>query len=225
MGEKTLFWGNKSFTFKPPPRLPRCEFLPPEDVNFLKSPSRTAADTSPEKWWWVVSVYQTKLKWDWSSYLDGEHYIYNIIHQKLNMIIDNHWYTHWNAYWPFHFGIPIKRFKHSIKNYWSKMVSTLMITVWNHLTWLLGEPMNGYIELKTKSPLILKVSKPTKSATNTRKSSPVGSLVGGSVINPSNWEHFPQVSGDTPWKFNIAPEKWWLEDYFPIGKVTFQGLC
>ena len=28
----------------------------------------------------------------------------------------------------------------------------------------------------------------------------------------------------TPWKFNLAPEKWWLEDYFPIGKVTFQGL-
>jgi len=26
-------------------------------------------------------------------------------------------------------------------------------------------------------------------------------------------------------KFNIAPEKWWLGDYFPpIGKVTFQGL-
>ena len=25
-----------------------------------------------------------------------------------------------------------------------------------------------------------------------------------------------------PSKFNIAPEKWWLEDYFPIGKVTFQ---
>ena len=22
-------------------------------------------------------------------------------------------------------------------------------------------------------------------------------------------------------KFNIAPEKWWLEDYFPIRKVTF----
>ena len=21
----------------------------------------------------------------------------------------------------------------------------------------------------------------------------------------------------------MAPEKWWLEDYFPIGKVTFQG--
>ena len=30
---------------------------------------------------------------------------------------------------------------------------------------------------------------------------------------------------DTPPKFNIDPEKWWLEDYFPIGKVTFQGLC
>ncbi len=28
----------------------------------------------------------------------------------------------------------------------------------------------------------------------------------------------------TPLKFNIDPEKWWLEDYFPIGKVTFQGL-
>ena len=29
---------------------------------------------------------------------------------------------------------------------------------------------------------------------------------------------------DTPPKFNIDPEQWWLEDYFPIGKVTFQGL-
>ena len=29
----------------------------------------------------------------------------------------------------------------------------------------------------------------------------------------------------TPPKFNIDPEQWWLEDYFPIGKVTFQGLC
>ena len=29
---------------------------------------------------------------------------------------------------------------------------------------------------------------------------------------------------DTPPKFNIAPEKWWLEAYFPIGKVTFRGL-
>ena len=29
---------------------------------------------------------------------------------------------------------------------------------------------------------------------------------------------------DTPPKFNIAPEKWWLEDYFPIGKAYFQGL-
>ena len=24
---------------------------------------------------------------------------------------------------------------------------------------------------------------------------------------------------------NIAPENGWLEYYFPIGKVTFQGLC
>ena len=29
----------------------------------------------------------------------------------------------------------------------------------------------------------------------------------------------------TPPKFNIDPEKWWLEDYFPVGKVTFKGLC
>ncbi len=29
----------------------------------------------------------------------------------------------------------------------------------------------------------------------------------------------------TPPKCNIDPEKWWLEDYFPIGKVTFPGLC
>ena len=27
----------------------------------------------------------------------------------------------------------------------------------------------------------------------------------------------------TPPKINIAPEKWWLEDYFPIGKAYFQG--
>ena len=27
----------------------------------------------------------------------------------------------------------------------------------------------------------------------------------------------------TPPKFNIAPEKLWLEDYFPVVKVTFQG--
>jgi len=34
-----------------------------------------------------------------------------------------------------------------------------------------------------------------------------------------------QYSIHTPWKFNIAREKRWLEDYFPIGKVTFQELC
>ena len=28
---------------------------------------------------------------------------------------------------------------------------------------------------------------------------------------------------DTPPEFNTAPEKWWLEDYFPFGMVTFQG--
>ena len=29
----------------------------------------------------------------------------------------------------------------------------------------------------------------------------------------------------TPQKFNIAPEKWWLENYFPFGMVYIQGLC
>ena len=26
-------------------------------------------------------------------------------------------------------------------------------------------------------------------------------------------------------KFNIVPERWWLEDYFPLGIPYFQGLC
>ena len=33
----------------------------------------------------------------------------------------------------------------------------------------------------------------------------------------------PEIYNIHPLKFNIAPEKWWLEYYFPIGKVTFQG--
>ena len=40
-----------------------------------------------------------------------------------------------------------------------------------------------------------------------------------------NWTMIMGWRVNTPPKFNIAPEKWWLEDYFPIGKVTFQGLC
>ena len=30
---------------------------------------------------------------------------------------------------------------------------------------------------------------------------------------------------DTPLKFNLAPEKSWLEDEFPSGMAYFQGLC
>ena len=42
----------------------------------------------------------------------------------------------------------------------------------------------------------------------------------------SCWLQNSDIDWDVaPLKFNIAPEKWWLEDYFPIGKVTFQGLC
>ena len=29
----------------------------------------------------------------------------------------------------------------------------------------------------------------------------------------------------TPPKFNIAPEKWWLEDEFPFGIAYFQVSC
>ena len=56
-----------------------------------------------------------------------------------------------------------------------------------------------------------------------------GILVEG--VSTHGWPRYPvtryygTLEGVTPWKFNIAPEKWWLEDYFPIGKVTFQGTC
>ena len=40
-------------------------------------------------------------------------------------------------------------------------------------------------------------------------------------------KHFSNVLSMIDWytlpKFNMVPEKWWLEDYFPIGKITFQG--
>ena len=32
------------------------------------------------------------------------------------------------------------------------------------------------------------------------------------------------IFSNTPPKFNLTPEKWWLEDYFPIGKVIFHEL-
>ena len=37
-------------------------------------------------------------------------------------------------------------------------------------------------------------------------------------LRNSRWNRYPS-------KLNIAPEKWWLQDYFPAGKVTFQGPC
>ena len=44
------------------------------------------------------------------------------------------------------------------------------------------------------------------------------------AYSPNSWSKL-ETDSYIPLKFNIAPEKWWLEDYFPIGKVTFQGLC
>ena len=43
-------------------------------------------------------------------------------------------------------------------------------------------------------------------------------------FSTSNFTFFFSKNTTLP-KFNIAPEKSWLEDYFPIRKVAFQGLC
>ena len=39
----------------------------------------------------------------------------------------------------------------------------------------------------------------------------------------SYWKKWGIFQCHTLPKFNIAPEKWWLEDYFPFGMVYFQG--
>ena len=46
-------------------------------------------------------------------------------------------------------------------------------------------------------------------------------LVSLGIFHPYKWSYGPLLY--TPPKFNIAHEKLWLEDYFPIGKVTFEG--
>ena len=48
----------------------------------------------------------------------------------------------------------------------------------------------------------------------------------GSIFHPPQGKDYTwYISGTLP-KLNIAPEKWWLEDYIPIGVhfVTFQGF-
>ena len=48
-------------------------------------------------------------------------------------------------------------------------------------------------------------------------------LLEGREVSPHFMENSRLI---TPPKFkSFAPEKWWLEDYFPIGKLNFQGLC
>ena len=47
-----------------------------------------------------------------------------------------------------------------------------------------------------------------------------------STLSPQKWTKISHIniSAVTPLKFDIAPENWWLEDYFPIWKVTnFRG--
>ena len=53
----------------------------------------------------------------------------------------------------------------------------------------------------------------------------LGDLLMGSEDNVYSCEvkHRPEQMLRPP-KFNIAPEKWWLEDYFPFGMAYFQGL-
>ena len=44
--------------------------------------------------------------------------------------------------------------------------------------------------------------------------------------NPGAILMFQSTESDgTPPKFNIAPEKWWLEDYFPIGRQLFTYIA
>ena len=61
--------------------------------------------------------------------------------------------------------------------------------------------------------------KPMSESMDFWKAKPGGKTFDGDV------GHLSKTKKTTPLKFNIAPEKWWLEDYFPIGKVTFKGLC
>ncbi len=43
--------------------------------------------------------------------------------------------------------------------------------------------------------------------------------------NSKHWRYQHINKKDTPTKINIVPENGWLEDYFPIGKVTLRGPC
>ena len=65
---------------------------------------------------------------------------------------------------------------------------------------------------------------PTPSTSTSAKLSPKGlGLVPSGKLRIRNRKM--DLLKCTPLKFNIAPENGWLEDYFPVGKVTFQGLC
>ena len=45
------------------------------------------------------------------------------------------------------------------------------------------------------------------------------------VLTPKNaWKVLDSNYSTLP-ETNIAPENWWLEDYFPFGKAFFQVLC
>ena len=46
----------------------------------------------------------------------------------------------------------------------------------------------------------------------------------GINYQPQLVSRISSINSITPPKFNIAPEKWWLEDYFPNGNATFEGL-
>ena len=58
-----------------------------------------------------------------------------------------------------------------------------------------------------------------------RRCKEVSIRIGGLQIQVDFRNAMKPVHGVTPPETNIAPEKRWLEDYVPIGKVAFQGLC
>ena len=52
-----------------------------------------------------------------------------------------------------------------------------------------------------------------------------GNRASGGDVGNCDSEISPEILArlDTPPKFNIDPEKWWLEDYFPFGMAYFRG--
>ena len=82
-----------------------------------------------------------------------------------------------------------------------------------------GDEFHGRIR-KQKSPRKQTTVCPWKSSRPLNKWFP--RIADSKSLTKISWSFFKRLHSP---KFNIAPEKWWLEDYFPIGMAYFQGLC